>query len=62
MSVAKDQVTSLLERLPNDASIEDIQYHLYVIEKVNHGLESIEKDGGLTQDEVERRLSKWIIS
>jgi hypothetical protein len=62
MSEAKEQVASLLERLPNDASIEDIQYHLYVIEKVNRGLDSIKKDGGLTQAEVEARLSKWLIS
>ena len=62
MSEAKEQVASLLERLPNDASIEDIQYHLYVIERVNRGLDSIKKDGGLAQAEVEARLSKWLIS
>lgn len=60
MSIVKDEVTSLLERLPEDASIEDVQYHLYVIDKVRKGLESVERDGGLTQDQVEERLSKWL--
>ncbi len=61
MSIIKDEVTSLLDRLPDDASIEDVQYHLYVIDKVRKGLESVERDGGLTQEQVEERLSKWLV-
>jgi hypothetical protein len=60
MSAVKEEVMSMLERLPDDASIEDIQYHLYVMEKVQRGLESIEREGGLSQEEVEARLSKWL--
>lgn len=62
MSPVIQEVESLLERLPNDASIEDVQYHLYVIDKVRKGLESIESDGGLTQEQVEARLGKWLVS
>jgi hypothetical protein len=62
MSEVKEEVTLLLDRLPNDASIEDVQYHLYVIDKVRKGLESVENDGGLTQEQVEARMSKWLIS
>jgi len=40
MSSIKEEVTSLLDRLPDDASNEDVQYHLYVGEKVRHGLEA----------------------
>jgi hypothetical protein len=61
MSIVKDEVASLLDRLPDDASIEDVQYHLYVIDKVRKGLESVERDGGLTQEQVEERLSKWLV-
>ena len=57
----KEQVASLLDRLPSDASIEDIQYHLYVMDKVQKGIESVESEGGLTQEQVEERLSKWLI-
>lgn len=58
----RDEVASLLEHLPDDATIEDIQYHLCVIDKVQKGISSIENDGGLTQDQVEERLSKWLVS
>jgi predicted transcriptional regulator len=62
MSAIKEELNSLLERLPADASIEDIQYHLYVIDKVQKGLESVERKRRLTQEQVEARLSKWLIS
>jgi len=39
MGSPKDEVNSLLQKLPDDASFEDIQYHLYVLEKVRRGLE-----------------------
>jgi hypothetical protein len=39
MSTAKKEVEALLDKLPDDCSLEDIQYHLYVIEKVRNGLE-----------------------
>ncbi|HYJ80863.1 MAG TPA: hypothetical protein VEW03_14720 [Longimicrobiaceae bacterium] len=53
-------MASLLERLPEDCSLEDIQYHLYVLEKVRTGLERAETEGTLEQEEVETRLSKWL--
>jgi len=60
MATAKEEVRNLLGKLPNDCSLEDIQYHLYVLEKVRNGLEAAEADGGIPQDEVESRLSKWL--
>jgi hypothetical protein len=60
MSTAKEDVEALLSKLPDDCSIEDIQYHLYIIEKVRRGLEAADTQGTLTQEEVERRLSKWL--
>jgi hypothetical protein len=61
MNTAKQEVQALLRQLPDDCSLEDIQYHLYVIEKVNNGLESAVSEGTVSQEEVERRLGKWLI-
>ena len=59
MSTAKDKVQSLLDKLPEDCTLEDIQYHLYVVEKVHGGIDQAEKDGELAQQAVEKRLGKW---
>lgn len=61
MSATKEKVRSLLDQLPDDCSIEDIQYHLYVIEKVNNGLGSAKAQGTISQSQAELRLNKWLI-
>ncbi|HEY0017798.1 MAG TPA: hypothetical protein VGC13_15905 [Longimicrobium sp.] len=61
MRSVKHEVASLLKRLPEDCSLEDIQYHLYVIQKVRNGLERADTEGVVEQDEAEARLAKWII-
>ena len=60
MNTAKQDVEKLLNKLPDDCSVEDVQYHLYILEKVKHGLEDARARGTLSQEEVEGRLSKCL--
>ncbi|MBI3813556.1 MAG: hypothetical protein HY279_03695 [Nitrospinae bacterium] len=60
MQTAKQEVSELLNRLPNDCSLEDIQYHLYVIQKIERGLKDIEEGRTYTQEEVEKMMAKWL--
>ena len=60
MATAKEEVEQLLGKLPNDCSLEDIQYHLYVLEKVRKGLEAANTEDAIPQNEAEERLSKWL--
>ncbi len=60
MRTVKQDVESLLSRLPDNVSVEDIQYHLYVLDKVRRGLEDARVNGTLSQEEVENRFSKWL--
>jgi hypothetical protein len=60
MSTAKQAAELLLNKLPDDCSVEDIQYHLYVLDKVRRGLEDAQLNGTLSQEDAETRLSKWL--
>ncbi len=60
MSTAKEEVRKMLDQIPDDSSFEDIQYHIYVREKIERGLEDIKEGRVLSQEEVERRTSKWL--
>jgi hypothetical protein len=60
MSNAKQQVESLLQNLPENCSLEDIQYHLYVLEKIRRGLHEAQQ-GAVTQADAEKHLSKWLV-
>lgn len=56
----KQRVESLLHKLPDNCSLEDIQYRLYVLEKVQRGLDEARTSGTLSQEEAEKRLGKWL--
>ncbi len=56
MKTAKNEVQALLNKLPDDCVIEDIQYHLYVIEKVRRGISRANKEGAISQQDAEKRL------
>ena len=60
MSTAKEEVRKILEQIPDDSSFEDIQYYIYVREKIERGLEDIEKGRIIDQEEIERRMNKWL--
>ena len=55
MLQAKQEVLQLLERLPEDVSFDDIQYHIYVRQKVKRGLEDVEADRTISQEEFDAR-------
>jgi predicted transcriptional regulator len=60
MESAKEQVRQILGTLPEDASLEDIQYHIYVRQKIEQGLADVEAGRVLSHAEVQQRLSKWL--
>ena len=60
MLPAKEEVRRLLNQLPDDTSLEDIQYHIYVQQKIDCGLNDVESDNTLSETEFDKRMSKWI--
>lgn len=60
MKTAKEEVKRILDKLPDDSSFEDIQYHIYVRAKIEQGLKDVEEGRILTQEEVEKRMAKWL--
>ncbi len=60
MKTAKKDVRKILDQLPDDASLEDIQYHIYVCQKIERGLKDIDDGRVLSQEQVEKRMSQWI--
>ena len=61
MSTPKAEVVAMLSTLPETSSFEDIQYHLYVLEKVKRGLDRAESEGDISHEDATKRLSKWLV-
>ena len=60
MSSAKAEVAEMLSILPEESSLEDIQYHLYVLEKIKNGRARAAAEGAIPHGEARERLSKWL--
>jgi len=56
----KTAVLKLLEQLPEDATLEDIQYHLYVLQKIKAGQEAVENGHVIPHEDVMRELAGWL--
>jgi predicted transcriptional regulator len=62
MSPVKEAVIKLVQSLPDDCTLQDIQYHLYVRAKVEAGERDIAAGNVLTQEEAEREIAAWLQS
>ena len=57
---AKETVFKLLEALPADVTIEDIQYHIYVLQKIHAGQEAADAGEVIPHQEVMYDLARWL--
>jgi predicted transcriptional regulator len=60
MNTAKEEVRQLLDRLPEEATFEEIQYQVYVLDEIRRGSEELDRGEGIAHDEAKRRLAKWL--
>jgi predicted transcriptional regulator len=57
----KDTVRALLDRLPEDCTIDDVLYHLYVIQSVERGLADAAAGRTIPHEQVAAELRrKWL--
>jgi predicted transcriptional regulator len=59
-ATTKQQVQEVLDQLPDDCTLEDVQYELYVIQKVQRGLQAVERGDVVTHEEAKKRLERWL--
>ena len=56
MATVKEEARKLLERLPDEASWDDLMYEIYVQKKIDMGLKAAESGKLVPHEEVKRRL------
>ena len=58
---AKQAVRALLDRLPDDCSVEDVLYHLYVLQAVERGQANVAAARTIPHEEVDSAMRrKWL--
>lgn len=55
---AKQTVRDLLERLPDDCTLEDVLYHLYVLQRTSQGIADAESGKLIPHEQVAQELRR----
>jgi hypothetical protein len=59
---AKDTVRTLLDRLPDDCSLDDVLYHVYVVQATNRGVADADAGRTISHEQVAAELRrKWLL-
>ena len=56
----KDIARNVIDSLPSKATIDDIIHALYVHAKFQHGEREIKQKKGISHEEAQKRLRKWV--
>lgn len=56
----KSKVLDMVSNMPDDSTLDDIGYRLYVLESIEQGLAELDKGEYLSHDEAKKELDKWI--
>ena len=59
METLKAEAIHAISKLPESASIDDIMYELYVIDKVKKGKEAAERGDTISIEELKKEMQTW---
>ena len=60
MPSVKDSVINFIKNLPDDLTVEEIAYKLYLDERISKAQKQMKEENYLTHDEAKERLNKWL--
>ena len=60
MPAVKEIVEEIVEKLPDDTTLDEVQYRLLVRQKIEQGLADVEAGRVISHDEAKRRMQKWL--
>lgn len=62
MVAVKQEAQDMIQNLPDNCTYEDIQYHLYVIEKIKNGINRANNGEVSSHQDAKKRMAKWLSS
>ena len=57
MPTAKEEVRDLLEKLPDEASLTDIEYEIYVLNEIQLGMADADRGALIDHEDVKARVN-----
>ncbi len=60
MQSTKENIISIIKKLPDSATYDDVIEAIYVNQKIDKGISQIENGKTLTLEEIRKRLAPWL--
>jgi len=60
MTNVREQVIQILDALPEDATLDDVMAEIYFRMRVDKGLKDLDEGRWISQEELEKRMAKWL--
>ncbi len=61
MSELKEAAIEAIQALPDDASIEDINYRIFLLTRLEQARQEVAEGNLIEQEVIEEKMKKWII-
>jgi len=59
MRTVREEALDTISRMPDTATIDDIMYRLYVLDKIRKGLDAVERGEVVSHEELLREIETW---
>jgi predicted transcriptional regulator len=56
---AKQDAIEAINRLPDNAPLDEIVYRLYVLNKIQQGMKDVDDGRGIPSEELAREIEQW---
>ncbi len=60
MLAVKKEIQEMIKNLPDNCTYEDIQYHIYVIEKIKNGINRAKEGEVSSHKSAKKRMDRWV--
>jgi predicted transcriptional regulator len=58
--VLKEQMLQTIQELPDDVSFDDAMERLYLMYKIERGIEQSDRGEVVSQEEARQRMARWL--
>lgn len=59
LQTAKQEAIEAIQKLPDNVDLDEIVYRLYVINKIHKGMQDVDADRVISQEDLIREIEQW---
>ncbi len=59
METVKKEALHTIEKMPDTATMEEIMYRLYVLDKISKGREAVRQGKVVSVDDLKKEMQQW---